>query len=65
MGVLRIRTDDPTLLAALRVELSGSGSNIAYRGVWAHLRETNLKVKREDLRRVILQYDPDGVSRRK
>ena len=63
--VERIRTDDATLLAAVRQELSGSRSSIGYRRVWAHLQKTGLKVRREDVRRVILQYDPDGVSRRK
>ena len=33
--VERIRTDDATL--------SGGGSNIGYRRVWAHLRKTGLK----------------------
>ena len=57
----RIRTDDATLLAAVREELSGSGSNIGYRRVWAHLRKTGLKVRRDNVSRAILQYDPDGV----
>ena len=61
----RIRTDDATLLAAVREELSGSGSNIGYRRVWAHLRKTGLKVRRDNVSRAILQYDPDGVWRRK
>ena len=61
----RIRTDDATLLAAVREEISGSGSNIGHSRVWAHLRKTGLKVQQEDVRRAILQYDPDGVSRRK
>ena len=43
----------------------GSGSNIGYSRVWAHLRKTNLKVKRENVPRAILQYDLDGVSRTK
>ena len=59
--VERIRTDDATLLAAVREELSGSGSNIGYRRVWAHLRKTGLKVRRDNVSRAILQYDPDGV----
>ena len=63
--VERIRTDDATLLAAVREELSGSGSNIGYRRAWAHLRKTGLKVRQEDVRRAILQYDLDGVSRKK
>ena len=61
----RIRTDDATLMAAVREELSGSGSNIGYMRAWAHLRQTGLEVRRDDVRRAILQYDPDGVSRRK
>ena len=61
--VERIRTDDATLLAAVREELSGSGSNIGYRRVWAHLRKTGLKVRRDNVRRAILQYDPDGVEK--
>ena len=60
-----IRTDDATFLAAVKEELSGGGSNIGYRRAWAHLRKTGLKVRREDVRRAILQYDPDGVSKRK
>ena len=63
--VERIRTDDATLLAAVREELSGSRSNIGYRRVWPHLRKTGLKVRREDVCRATLQYDPDGMSRRK
>ena len=63
--VERIRTDDVTLLAAVREELSGSGSNIGYKRVLTHLWKTGLKVWREDVRRAILQYDPDGVLRRK
>ena len=59
--VERIRTDNATLLAAVREELSGSGSNIGYRRVWAHLRKTGLKVRRDNVSRAILQYDPDGV----
>lgn len=46
-------------------KLSGSASHIWNRRVWAHLRNTNLKVRREDVRRAILQYDPDGVLKRK
>ena len=30
-----------------------------------HLWKTGLTVRRDDVRRAILQYDPDGVSRRK
>ena len=63
--VERIRTDDATLLVAVREELSGGRSNIGYRRVWTYLQKTGLKVRREDVRRAILQYDPDGVSRRK
>ena len=59
--VERIRTDDATLLAAVRKELSGSRSNIGYRRVWAHLRKMSLKVRRDNVRRAILQYDPDEV----
>ena len=55
--VERIRTDDATL--------SGGGSNIRYRRVWVHLRKTGLKFLQEDARQAILQYDPDGVSRRR
>ena len=62
--VERIRTDDATLMAVVREELSGSGSNIGYMRVWAHLRKTGLEVRRDDVRRAILQYDPDGVSSR-
>ena len=54
--VERIRTDNATLLAAVRDELGGSGSNIEYRRVWAHLRKTGLKVRRDDVRRAILHY---------
>ena len=63
--VERIRTDDATLLAAVKEELSGSGSSIGYRRVWVHLRKTGLKVRLEDVRWAILQYDPEGVSRKK
>ena len=59
--VERIRTDDATLLAAVRKELSGSRSSIGYRRVWAHLRKMSLKVRRDNVRRAILQYDPDEV----
>ena len=59
-----IRTDDTTLLATVRKELSGSGSNIGYKRVWAHLQKTDLKDRREDVRWAILQNDPDGVSKR-
>ena len=62
--VERIRTDDATLMAAVKEELSGSGSYIGYMRVWAHLRKTGLEVRRDDVRRAILQYDPDGVSSR-
>ena len=51
-------------MAVVREELSGSGSNIGYMRVWAHLRKTGLEVRRDDVRRAILQYDPDGVSSR-
>ena len=60
--VKRNRTDDITLLAAVGEELSGSGSNIGYRRVWAHLRKTGF---RRDVCWAILQDSPDGVSRRK
>ena len=63
--VERIRTDDATLLAAVREKLSGSESNIGYRRVWAHLRKTGSKVRQEHVHRAVLQYNPDGVSRRK
>ena len=38
------RSDDTTLLVPAREALSGSGSNIGYRRVWAHLRGKSLKV---------------------
>ena len=38
--VEKIRTDEATLLAVVREELGGSGSNIGYRRNWAHLRKT-------------------------
>ena len=63
--VKRILIDVATLLAAVREKLSGRGSNIGYRRVWVHLRKTGFKVRQEDIRRAILEYDPDGVSRRK
>ena len=63
--VKRILIDVATLLAAVREKLSGRGSNIGYRRVWVHLRKTAIKVRQEDVRRTILEYDPDGVSRRK
>ena len=63
--VERIQTDDAALLATVREELSGNGSNIGYRRVWAHLRKTGLKVWLEDVHPSILQYDLDGVLRRK
>ena len=63
--VERIRTDDVTLLAAVKEELSCSGSNIGYKRVLTQLWKTGLKVWREDVRWAILQYDPDGVLRRK
>ena len=34
--VERIRTDDTTLLAVVREELSGSRSNVGYKKVWDH-----------------------------
>ena len=52
--VERILTDDATLLAAEREELSGSESNIGHRRVWAHLRKMGLKVRQEDVRQAIL-----------
>ena len=63
--VKRILTDGATLLAAVREKLSGRGSNIGYRRVWVHLRKTAFKVRQEDVRQAILEYDPDGVSKRK
>ena len=63
--VKRILTDGATLLTAVREELSGRGSNIGHRRVWVHLRKTGFKVRQEDVRRAILEYDPEGVSRRK
>ena len=63
--VERIRTDDATLMVAVKEELSGSVSNIGYRRAWAHLWKTGLKVWQEDVQRAILPYGPDGVSRRK
>ena len=35
--VERIRTDDATLMVAVKEELNGSVSNIGYRRAWAHL----------------------------
>ena len=63
--VERSWTDDTILLVGAREELSGSGSSIGYRRVWALLPGKGLKVQRENVRQAILQYDPDGVSRRK
>ena len=63
--VKRILIDVATLLAAVREKLSGRGSNIGYRRVWVHLRKTAFKVRQEDVRQAILEYDPDGVSKRK
>ena len=49
----------------LSAEFHGSGSNIGYRRIWAHLRHRGEIVRREDVRLLMLEIDPEGVYQRK
>ena len=59
------RVDHRILTLLIRDELQGSGSNIGYRRVWSHLMRTGVMARRDDIRKVIKELDPEGVERRK
>lgn len=49
----------------VRIELLGSGSQLGYRRIWTTLRNAGLMVRRDDVRRAILDLDPEGVDHRR
>ena len=59
------KTSDFEVGAAVQDEITGSGSNVGYRRVWASLRRKGLIAPREDVRQFLLRLDPEGVERRK
>lgn len=53
------------LEAAIQNDLEGSGAQLGYRRVWASLKSKGLIVRREDVRKTLLNIDPEGVDQRR
>ena len=47
----------------IREELYGSGSILRYRRLWSHLNTSGVLVRREDVRLVLLELDPQNVDK--
>ena len=58
-------TPDVEVEAVVQDEITGSGSSVGYRRVWASLRRKGVIARREDVRQLLLRLDPEGVERRK
>ena len=50
---------------AVQKELDASGANLGYRRIWASLKRQKILVRKEDVRKTILELNAEGVQQRK
>ena len=63
--IAEIRSDQNDVRQAVQEELSGSGSGIGYRRMHRTLRSKGLLCRRDDVRKIVKELDPEGVQLRK
>ena len=63
-SIVTQKRPDVEVEAAVQDEITGSGSNVGYRRVWALLQRKGV-IARRDVRRLLLRLDPEAVERRK
>ena len=59
------RSSNSVLSQAVEDELAGSGSGIGYRRMHRSMLQKGINCRREDVRQLVKQLDPEGVERRK
>ena len=64
-SIVTQKSPDVEVEAAVQDEITGSGSNVGYRRVWALLQRKCVIARREDERQLLLRLDPEAVERRK
>ena len=64
-SIVTQKSPDVEVEAAVQDEITGSGSNVGYRRVWALLQRKGVIARREDERQLLLRLDPEAVERRK
>ena len=57
-----IRNDTSDIFEAVRDELSGSGADIGYRRIDKALKSKGYICRRDDVRQIVKQLDPDRVN---
>ena len=57
-----IRNDTSDLFEAVRNELSGCGADIGYRRIHKTLKSKGYICRRDDVRQIVKQLDPDSVE---
>ena len=60
-----IRNDTSDIFEAFRDELSGSGAEIGYRRIHKELKSKGYICRRDDVRQIVKQLNPDSVKLRK
>ena len=60
-----IRNDTSVIFEAVRDEVSGSGADIGYRRIHKALKSKGYICRRDDVRQIVKQLDPDSVKLRK
>ena len=50
---------------AVQKELDTSGANLGYRRIWASLKKQKILIRKEDVRKAILELKVEGVQQRK
>ena len=60
-----IRNDTSDILEAVRDELSGSGADIGYRRIHKALKWKGYIWRRDDVRQIVKQLNPDSIKLRK
>lgn len=64
-ALIHRRTSIPDIEIAVQSQLQGSGAQLGYRRIWAHLSRQGIIARKEDIRKCILQLDPLGVDLRR
>ena len=59
------RSPQRDIVNAIAEELGGSGSNIGYRKMHRYLQAKEMICRREDVRVIVKELDPDDVSLRR
>ena len=60
-----IRNDTSDIFENVRDELSGSGADIGYRRIYKALKSKRYTCRKDDVRQIVQQLNPDSVKLRK